>query len=125
MATEGDCLALAESNRQLAEQLAASGHHNWAIVLTFYSALHLVNALMMREQEYSDDVRHPKRADFVDRVHPALDVDYEHLYEKSVRCRYWPRYRADQETYDLQMKCLRRIRGYVEKFLSGAPMGPP
>lgn len=125
MASEGDCLALAESNRRLADRLAASGDHNWAIVLVFYSALHLVTALMIREAEYSDDVRHPHRARFVDDFHPMLSVNYEHLYEKSVRSRYWPLYRADRDTYDRQVKLLSAMRAYVEKVLSGAPMGSP
>jgi hypothetical protein len=116
---------LAESNRQLADRLRDSGDFNWAIVLVFYSALHLVNALEVRAGQYSDDLRHPERAKFVDDFHPSIDVSYDHLYQKSIMCRYWPNYRADRDTYDRQIRHLNAIRGYVDKVLSGTSVGPP
>lgn len=117
MVSEGECRALAESNRALAERLATAGEYNWAIVLVFYSALYLVNALMVRAGEFSDDARHGTRSQFVDDYHPAIAADYEHLFQKSIMGRYLIRYRADLDTYERQLKHLLRIRRYVERVL--------
>jgi hypothetical protein len=108
---------LAESNRRLAHSLCETGEYNWAIVLLFYSALHLVNALMIRDGEYHDDVKHPARGRYVDDRHPSIGFRYEGLFAKSVKARYWPWWRADLEMYRMQLKQLDIITAYVHRVL--------
>jgi uncharacterized protein (UPF0332 family) len=117
--SEGDCRQRAESDWLLAQELATTGRYNWAITLAFYSALHHVNALMVRGSRYTDDMDHPVRMIFLREHHPAIEVRYSNMLGKSIRARYEVGWVADEDSYQRQVRQLNEVRDYVDRAMAG------
>ena len=122
MVSQGDCRDRAESDWVLAQMLAEQGQYNWAITAAFYSALHHVNALMVRADRYTDDLDHPVREAFLN-VHPAIQSRYAAMLGKSIRARYVVGWTADKEAYDYQVRHLDAVRDYVTRVMEGKVPG--
>jgi hypothetical protein len=94
-----DHLATAARNRTVAGTLtgepdAMSVSNEWAVVVAFYSAVHLVNAILWERQSL-EPANHEERSRFVFRIaelRPIAQV-YQRLSVNAYHARYTPEYR--------------------------------
>lgn len=120
MASEGGCRRRADANEALAIKLAQDGEFGWAVTVSFYAAVHLVNILLIRAERYSDDTDHKTRQIFLRDHHAAIETRYDAMLSKSKRCRYESWFTADDGYYRHQAAHLAAVRDYVDRFLAGA-----
>lgn len=98
-----DHLATADRNRAVAERLIAetdaeSISCEWATVVAFYAAVHLVNAFLW-ERRSLEPLNHEERSRFVFTIaelRPIAQV-YQRLSANGYHARYTPRYRISPQ----------------------------
>lgn len=95
-------IARAKRHLEVAEFLAASGHHDWAAVALFYSGHQWVHSSLADEPDLVRDERHPRKHtmppgegsggrgtnQLVAALYPAISVQYRSLFDLSWRTRY-------------------------------------
>jgi len=88
MPTEARHLNAAAHNKQLARSLLASLEGEWAAVLTFYSALHLVDSYFARAGLHP--LSHEMRKEYIRRTSELRRIfaDYRSLETRSRDARY-------------------------------------
>ena len=123
MISEADCRARADSDWQLAQELASAGKYSWATTVAFYAALHHVNELLVRDGRYRDDMDHPVREHFLSQRHPAIESRYGAMLGKSIRTRYEVRYEADEDYFRYQAAHYRAVREYVDRVIADSVPG--
>ena len=98
-----DHLATAERNRIVAGFLIGEPDvqpvsNEWAVVVAFYAAVHLVNAILWERQSL-EPLNHEERSRFVFRiadVRPIAQV-YQRLSINACHARYTPEYRINSQ----------------------------
>lgn len=113
MPTVTQHIRAAQSFEQLAESLLNQSP-SWAVVVTFYAALHWVDSFLARSQGIHP-VSHSEREAYVRRTQLRLVFDqYKTLSDHSRHARYDLREFSADEARTLISTELSRIRAYVE-----------
>ena len=95
-------VARAKRHKEVADFLAENGHHDWAAVALFYSALQWVHSSLADEPGLPRDERHPRKHtapageanagrgvnQLVRDIYPSVHESYRSLFELSHRTRY-------------------------------------
>ncbi len=98
---------------------------DWAAVMAFYRAVHLVERLAAREGPPVHHENHHDRADYVRRRHRAIRDDYNTLFDAGLVARYGTihqfesQFSCDYVRDELIGGCLRRITDYVSAEFGG------
>lgn len=112
---------LAAENERLADSLADAGEYRWAIVVTFYAALHYASALLAGAEVETDFFdNHSERDSKIMSVLPDIWLDYDKIKSQSVKARYLPSAMADDAAYRRARKRLRRIADYWRQYRENA-----
>ncbi len=119
MPTEGECRLRAESDKKLADTLLAAANFNWAMTALFYSAVHHVNRLKVRDGCYADDGTHSKTLTYLDKSHPGARGAYVALMGKSRRARYQVGWVADLDSYERTLRSHAALVDYVDRAVAG------
>ena len=104
-----------EYNRRFYERLQAAWPddlHDWKVAALFYSALHRVNYLFVRETGRAPG-SHLERNRRVRRKLPRVRVDYGDLYTMSLRARYRDGHRVTDERRQAAVETADRIEGML------------
>ena len=98
---------------------------DWAAVIAFYTAVHLIEQLRALDGRHS--INHLDRNEYVKNNHVAIHEDYRSLYDLSKIARYDSNeifYRAIQpeevQAILIDVK-LKNITEYVDKYIAGRP----
>jgi hypothetical protein len=87
MATESDHLKQAQHNEKFLNSIDATQFPDWAATVAFYTAVHLVQALLKHAGENCHS--HNSRNRKVRQHFPAIWKIYQPLYTYSRLARYW------------------------------------
>ena len=95
---------------------------DWAAVVAFYTAVHLVERIRALENDHSRDHRH--RNEYILRNHRTIHADFHGLYNVSLLARYesndkfYKQLTPEQVWTVLVDQYLLRIEEYVKEFCS-------
>lgn len=87
MATELEHKRHAQHNQAFLDVIDKNAFPDWAITVSFYKAVHLVEALFTNKQVRGGS--HIRRNNTLKRTFPAIWRDYRPLYAFSRVARYW------------------------------------
>ena len=76
----------AKSNRDFLSQIDRNARSDWAVVVAFYTAVHLVERLRSLDGQHSTN--HQERLSFVQASHRNIHTEYHQLYNLSRIARY-------------------------------------
>jgi hypothetical protein len=107
-----------ESNRKFLATISCDDYPEWAVVVAFYTAVHLVERLRAASGD-GDSTSHEDRLSYVQQVHPQIHTSYYQLQNASMLARYQARsdffkqFQPEQVTELLINKYLVQIEQYV------------
>ncbi len=125
MATQSQHRVKARGNRAFLDEIDASARADWAVVVAFYTAVHLIEDVRAGGSRHS--LNHRERLDFVRVHHRAIFVQFQHLYTRSLLARYdsnaaFYRRFANADIRSVVIDgWLAAIKGYVAGLTSPAP----
>ena len=104
----------AKHNERFLETILTSTFYVWIVVVTFYTALHFVDALLAKKNYHPSS--HHKRNQLVAKFLPDVSEDYLVLYSRSRRVRYDPlsHLEFNEQTVSDVLSKLERIRSKIE-----------
>ncbi len=80
----------AAHNRTFLATIAVQDYPDWAVVVAFYTAVHLVERLRTRMPNAADQhsTTHQDRLDFVQKHHRSIHTEFHELFNASLIARY-------------------------------------
>ena len=112
----------AKSNRRVLEKLDIETAADWAVVVAFYTAVHLIEHLRALDGQHS--ISHLDRNEYVKGNHREIHADFHTLYSLSLVARYsanvdfYKAIESDVVKEKVLGKSLSTIDQYVSAFIS-------
>jgi hypothetical protein len=124
----------AKNNRQFLDSFDWNAHPDWAAVVAFYTAVHLIERL--RALDGHDSENHQDRLQYVQANHRAIHYEFHELLNASKLARYEANSVFHNQLSNFQIKdvvigdWLVAIEKYVEKYIADRtaatlPKSPP
>jgi hypothetical protein len=119
----------ADHNRSALNSLDVNACPDWAAVIAFYTAVHLVERLRTRQPKASDQHSgdHHDRLQFVRSVHPSISPEFGELFNISLIARYetMNSFRASFSAADVQNVFVDQYLVAIEQYVARIFAPPP
>lgn len=119
----------AKSNRSFLDTIDCDAHPDWAAVVAFYTAVHLVERLRALDGRHS--VNHPDRLEYVQANHRAIHFEFHQLLNVSKLARYESNadFFAQLSSAEVREKVvgewLSAIEQYVDRYVAARSAAKP